>query len=123
MDVKAVANTQASIEMNSQANSIEQSKEVKKEQYQKELDKQKEIKMEDIPEDILKKAADNLQKKLSMLNSSELKIETDKETGIQVVKIIDQETKEVVKQLPPETILKIAKYIDEITGLLFEKKA
>jgi flagellar protein FlaG len=47
----------------------------------------------------------------------------DEETGIQVVKIIDSQTKEVIRQLPPETTLKIAKYIDEITGLLFEKKA
>jgi len=42
--------------------------------------------------------------------------------GIQVVKIIDSETKEVIRQLPPDVILKIAKYIDEVTGLLFNEK-
>ena len=57
-----------------------------------------------------------------MLNS-QLKIETDEDTGIQVVKIVDSETKEVIRQLPPDVVLKIAKYIDEVTGLLFNEKA
>ncbi len=69
----------------------------------------------------LKKATEDLNKKLSMLNT-QLRIEIDKDTGIVVAKIIDKETKEVIRQIPPEVVLKIAKYLDEITGLLFNEK-
>ncbi len=135
MEVKAVVNTQSALQMNSQNKEAErlnstvnqstelqekQIKEIEKEQIEK--NKKVSLKYEDLPKDVIKEATENLQKKLSMLNS-QLKIETDKETGIQVVKIVDKDTKEVIKQLPPEAVLKIAKYIDEITGLLFEKKA
>jgi len=134
MEVKAVVNTQSALQMNSQNKEAErlnstvnqstelqekQIKEIEKEQIEK--NKKVSLKYEDLPKDVIKEATENLQKKLSMLNS-QLKIETDKETGIQVVKIVDKDTKEVIKQLPPEAVLKIAKYIDEITGLLFEKK-
>ncbi len=77
---------------------------------------------QNIKDDIIQKRAKELNEKIKMLHTS-LKIEIDKETNIQVVKIIDEKTKEVIKQLPPDTMLKIAKYIDEITGLLFEKRA
>jgi flagellar protein FlaG len=40
-----------------------------------------------------------------------------------VVKVVDNDTKEVIRQIPSEEMLKIAKYIDEITGLLFKDMA
>ncbi|MRI83781.1 MAG: hypothetical protein C6I00_05100 [Nitratiruptor sp.] len=53
----------------------------------------------------------------------EVRIEIDEETRIQVVKLIDNRTHEVLRQLPPEAILKIAKYIDEISGVFLEERA
>ena len=127
MDVKAIANTQSSVQMNSQhietqkAQMAKGAEEVNKEGKENEIQKElKEIK--ELPKNIIEEAAKNLEKKLSMLNS-QLKIETDEETGIQVVRIIDKNTKEVIRQLPPEAILKIAKYVDELTGMLFDTKA
>ena len=67
-------------------------------------------------------AVKDMNKKLDMLNS-QLKIEIDKDTGIQVVKIVDKDTKEVIRQIPPEALLKVAKYLNEIAGLLFDTKA
>jgi flagellar protein FlaG len=46
----------------------------------------------------------------------------DKETEEIVVKVIDKETKEVIRQIPPEYLLKIAKYLDEIAGILYNEK-
>ena len=128
MDVKAISSNQATLQMNSQTSNIEQAKKINDENIsngiqnnlKQEIDSMQKQK---VNKDELKKATETLQQKLSMLTQSQLKIETDEDTGIQVVKIIDQETKEVVRQLPPETVLKIAKYIDEITGLLYDKKA
>ncbi|WP_200763833.1 flagellar protein FlaG [Nitrosophilus alvini] len=122
MDVKAVNSTQAALSMQSQNVDAYQN-------VQKGQDTQKENESEifkkldqNTQNEIIKKSIEDLNKKMSMLNS-QLKIETDEDTGIQVVKIIDSETKEVIRQLPPDVVLKIAKYIDEVTGILFNEKA
>ena len=122
MNVKAISSTQAAIDMHTanmpEGNKARLAQESAK-QSEEELFKKLNPKTQD---DIIKKTIEKLNEKMKLFNSS-LRVEIDKDTGIQVVKIIDNETKEVIRQLPPETTLKIAKYIDEITGLLFEKKA
>ncbi len=122
MDVKAISSTQAAIDMH-MANMPQENKErfaqESNQQNEEELFKKLNPKTQD---DIIKKTIEKLNEKMQLFDSS-LRVEIDKDTGIQVVKIIDNETKQVIRQLPPETTLKIAKYIDEITGLLFEKKA
>ncbi len=119
MDIKSIQN-QALSSMNSQNIEIQKAKSGNtpiEKQVQKEQENQyKQIKSED-----LIKAANELNKKFEMINS-QLKIEIDKDTGITVAKIIDKETKEVIRQIPPEVVLKIAKYLDELTGLLFNEK-
>jgi len=123
MDVKAVNSTSAALQMQSQnidkdKLSLQQMESQAKEQHNtdafKGLDKK-------VQNEIIQKSIEDLNKKMDILNS-QLRIEVDKDTGIQVVKIIDSETKEVIRQLPPDVILKIAKYIDEVTGLLFNEK-
>jgi flagellar protein FlaG len=57
-----------------------------------------------------------------MLNT-QLQIKIDKDTDMIVIKVIDKETKKVIRQIPPEYVLKIAKYLDEITGILYNGKA
>ena len=51
-----------------------------------------------------------------------LKIEIDKDLQEPVIKIIDKKTNEVVRQIPPEYLLELAKRIDELVGLLFRKE-
>ncbi|WP_457678621.1 flagellar protein FlaG [Thermovibrio sp.] len=69
-------------------------------------------------EEILKE----LKEKFNFLNT-QLKVEIDKETDTIVVKVIDTKTNKVVRQIPPEYVLKIARYLNEIAGLLYSKKA
>jgi flagellar protein FlaG len=57
-----------------------------------------------------------------MLNT-QLQIKIDKDTDITVVKVVDKQTNKVIRQIHPEYVLKIAKYLDEITGLLLREKA
>ncbi len=122
MDIKAISGTQPSINMNSQNVEALNRKQVSEVQgKQQEQSKAKEVQPEKITPEVLKKAIENLNKKLSMLNS-QLKIETDEDTGIRVIKVIDKETQKVIRQIPPETVLKIAKYIDEVAGLIFNEK-
>lgn len=124
MDVKAVNSTSAALQMQSQ--NVEKDKVLSSqmENQAKEQDNSDTFKNLDkkVQNEIIQKSIEDLNKKMSMLNS-QLKIEIDEDTGIQVVKIVDKETKEVIRQLPPDVILKIAKYIDEVTGLLFNEKA
>lgn len=122
MDIKAVQN-QALSSMNSQNIEIQKASEKQILEQTKENQLDEKTKKADVhsPEDIVN-AANKINEKLKMLDS-QLKIEFDKDTGIKVVKIVDKETDQVIRQIPPEVVLKIAKYLDEITGLLFNEKA
>ncbi|MBK3331861.1 flagellar protein FlaG [Persephonella atlantica] len=119
MDIKAISGTQASINMNAQ--NVEALDRAQIQKTQKQGNFQIEQQQRELPQEVIKQAVENLNKKLNMLNS-QLKVEIDKDTGIKVVKIVDKDTKEVIRQIPPEVILKIAKYLDEVTGLLFNEK-
>jgi flagellar protein FlaG len=55
------------------------------------------------------------------VNSVEFSL--DSESGRVVVKIIDSATQEVVRQIPMEEMLALAKALDKFQGLLFHTKA
>ena len=125
MDVKAVANVQTSVEMNSQNIDVKNAKGLQPEknehaQNQQNQAAQKVDKKQASPE-VIEKIVEDLKKKLSMLNT-QLKIKIDKDTDMVVVKVIDKTTNKVIRQIPPEYVLKIAKYLDEIAGLLYNEK-
>jgi len=52
-----------------------------------------------------------------------LQFTMDEDTGEMVVTIKDAETEEVIRQIPPENILKLAKELGKLKGLLFEERA
>jgi len=54
---------------------------------------------------------------------SALEFSMDPETGRTVVKIIDSATGELVRQIPMEEMLALAKSLDRLQGLLFHTKA
>lgn len=53
-----------------------------------------------------------------MLNTHDMTLEfrLDSETNEMILKIIDNKTQEVIRQLPPELTLKIAKFVASILG-------
>src|SRR4051812_34785360 len=55
--------------------------------------------------------------------TTDLKFTVDKETGKTIVSVVDSKTKQVVRQIPAEEIMKIARNIDRMQGLLFSDKA
>lgn len=55
--------------------------------------------------------------------TSDLKFTVDEETGIQVVKVVDTKTKDVIRQIPSEEILAIAQALDQLQGLIIHQKA
>ncbi len=55
--------------------------------------------------------------------NSNLEFSVDHDTGQLVVKIIDRTTKEVIRQMPSEEMLAIAKALDNIKGLFVKQTA
>lgn len=55
--------------------------------------------------------------------NADLNFSVDEDSGRTVVKVIDVNTKEVIKQYPSEEMLAIAKALDSIKGLLVQQKA
>jgi len=60
---------------------------------------------------------------LKEIQMGDLKIEFDKEADMKVVRIVDQETGEVLKEIPPKEIVELAKRLNEMLGILFDKMA
>lgn len=55
--------------------------------------------------------------------AKELTFDIDDDSGRTVVKVIDTSTNEVLRQIPSEEMLGIAKALDQIQGLLIKQKA
>lgn len=70
----------------------------------------------------LKEATDRIKAFVQPINSG-LEFAIDKDTGRTLVKVIDQQTKEVVRQIPSEEVLNIAKALDKLQGLFIHNKA
>ncbi|HIQ24541.1 MAG TPA: flagellar protein FlaG [Persephonella sp.] len=117
MEIK-LGQSQALTNMNSQNVELQR---VIQENKQKVNNQQNQQTIEEITPEKINNAVNDLNKKLELLNS-QLRIETDEDTGIQVIKIVDKDTKEVIRQIPPEAVLKVAKYLNEVAGLLFDSK-
>lgn len=55
--------------------------------------------------------------------NNSLQFSIDGETGTTVVKVIDMETEKVIKQIPSEEMLALAKAIGQLKGLLVKQEA
>ena len=55
--------------------------------------------------------------------SKQIEFSMDQDTGTTVVKVVDQETHEVLRQIPSEEMLNIAKSLDHLVGMLVRDKA
>ncbi len=51
----------------------------------------------------------------------DLDIKVDEETGRFLVKVISHESGEVIREIPPEELLKLAAKMEEMAGVLFNK--
>lgn len=53
----------------------------------------------------------------------DLEFSVDEVTGQTVIRVRDAKTEELIRQIPPEEILAIARQLEEVTGVLFKGKA
>ncbi|NIA28955.1 MAG: flagellar biosynthesis protein FlaG [Actinobacteria bacterium] len=61
--------------------------------------------------------------KIAQAMNSHLNFSVDKSTGKTVVKIINGDTGEVIRQIPPEETLRIMSKMRDVIGLLFDREA
>ena len=57
------------------------------------------------------------------LSGSHLSFAVDDDTGSTVINIVNSENGEVLKQIPPEGLLKLRKRMGEIQGLILDRRA
>ncbi|RVU30252.1 MULTISPECIES: flagellar protein FlaG [Neptunomonas] len=69
-------------------------------------------------QDVVDKLNDFMQGQQRNLNFS-----VDKDTDNLIVKVMDTQTEEVIRQFPSEETLKLAKHIEGMLGLIFNDKA
>jgi flagellar protein FlaG len=73
-----------------------------------------------VPDTNMKEIVKELNDAVGALNSR-LSFYLDSETKKVVVKIVDSETGETVRQIPPEDALKLSQRMNEIVGVLLDK--
>lgn len=89
---------------------------------------QKVVKPETVTKDIKlspKELSDIVQKanKALEVSQSSLKFQVDPDNGQTVVQVIDQDTQQVIKQIPSVEMLKLAKELEKMQGVLMSQKA
>lgn len=70
----------------------------------------------------LERAVKQTNEFLKPINNS-IQFNLDTESGRTIIKVVDLETKETIRQFPSEEMLSIAKAIDTMKGLLIQQKA
>jgi len=70
----------------------------------------------------IEQAVEKIQETVNSL-SQNLKFSIDEDTGKTVVKVMDVQTDEVIRQIPSQEAITIARTLDKVQGLLFNDKA
>lgn len=70
----------------------------------------------------LEVAISQIAKFVSQQTQSEISFSIDEESGLNIVKVIDSKTKDVIRQIPSEEVIAIAQALDKLQGLFVRDK-
>ena len=87
---------------------------------QKEKEVQEPVKRENLPN--LEEMAADVQKNLNIMHNVDLRFSVHKASGQIMVTVIDESTGKVVREIPQSEILELAAKMDEMVGMIFDKK-
>lgn len=104
------------IAQNQQQRSTDDLKEIQPAQENAKLYEQKKLSRDELTQSI-QKLTDQIQK-----FNRDLQFVADEATGKRIVKVIDSNTGNVIRQIPPEEVLRIMQNIDNMSGLIFNNK-
>jgi len=104
------------IAQNQQQRSTDDLNEIQPVQENAKLYEQKKLSRDELSQSI-QKLTDQIQK-----FNRDLQFVADEATGKRIVKVIDSNTGNVIRQIPTEEVLKIMQNIDNMSGLIFNNK-
>ena len=84
--------------------------------------KEEEKKQEKIIPQISQEMLDKVEQEINSMHTVGLQFSVHKETGRTMIKAIDKNTQEVIREFPPERMLDLAARMEEMLGILFDKK-
>ncbi len=58
---------------------------------------------------------------IQMMRNVGLRFSVHETTGRTVIRVVDRETEDLIREIPPEEFLNIAAKLDEMIGILFDK--
>ena len=73
--------------------------------------------------DEVRQAAKQVNAALKATASSDLQFSVEDDTKDVVVRVVDSQTKELIRQIPSEQMVAISKAMDNLSGLLVQQKA
>lgn len=68
------------------------------------------------------KAVEKLNETARVLNHNTLQFQVADSTNRIIIKVIDSESKEVIREIPPEGVLEALRRIDDALGVLLDKR-
>jgi flagellar protein FlaG len=68
-----------------------------------------------------KEAMDKIQEAAVLFNRK-IRIELEEDLNITIVKVIDSDTEEVIRQIPPEELVELSRNAKDLKGLLINKE-
>jgi len=69
----------------------------------------------------VRRAAETINRQLQAV-APNLRFSVDEDTGKTVVRVVDTDTGEIIRQVPSEEVLAISRSIDRLQGLLFHQE-
>lgn len=70
----------------------------------------------------VKRAVDALRESMKQSSSSNLQFSIDGDTGQTIVRVTDRQTGELIRQIPSEELLELAKSLDRMQGVLLRQQ-
>ncbi|WGS64098.1 flagellar protein FlaG [Marinitoga aeolica] len=71
----------------------------------------------------LSKVIEEKLNKLKEIFKGEVKFEVNDDINMIIVKIVDKDSKKVIRQIPPETAVKMAEMLDKLEGIFLDERA
>lgn len=111
------ANIESQPMVDATTKAVESADEKSNEELQQELNQQKQPTQEQI-----RKAVDDVNKKMITNQNSELQFGIHEGTHRVTIKVIDRQTKKVIKELPPEKTLDMIAKAWELAGIMVDER-
>lgn len=71
---------------------------------------------------ISQKLLDELQVDIKAMHNIGLQFSVHEETGKTMIKVMDETNSSIIREIPPKAVLDLAAKLDEMLGILFDKK-